>query len=104
MTTTDERAGLRVVDTANAAELLERYPELRVPLQPGPAGTPAGVPAGSVAELADVYARQADDLARVVEGLDRQHRATVRVLLASLAEMHVALDELAHRAGGGEPA
>ena len=85
----------RTIDTANVADLLERYPELRRPLQPPPA---AGVPAGSVAELAETYARQADDLAHLIEEVDRQHRAAVRVALNGLAELHVALDELAHRA------
>ncbi len=90
---------LRLVDTSDVAELMERFPELRTPLTPAPA---AG---GEVVELAEVYARQADELARLVEDADRKHQATVRVLLGGLAELHVALDELAHRAAGmGWPA
>jgi len=83
---------LRLVDTTNVADLLERYPELRIPT-----ARPA-MEARPIAELAEIYARQADELARIVEDADRKYRATVWVVLNGLAELHVALDEIAHRA------
>ena len=91
---------LRVVDTANVADLYERFPELRTPLT-APA---APAIAARVDELADRYARQADELAAMVEDYDRAHSATVRVLLDGLAGLHVALDELASRTADGWPA
>jgi hypothetical protein len=85
-----DTSDLRVIDTANVVDLMSRFEELRVPLAP-----PAGVPEQTAADLAAVYARQAAELARLVEDADRAHRSSMRVLLQSLSEMHEALDELA---------
>lgn len=68
-------------------------------------------PAGDVAELAGVYGRQVDELAAVLERsaaalaeADRKHRAACEVVLAGLAELRGALEELADRAAACDEA
>nr|CTQ94521.1 hypothetical protein [Kibdelosporangium sp. MJ126-NF4] len=60
--------------------------------------------------VAGVYARQADELAAIVETLmsdeRRRHARTMRTLqtlAASLGEQHGELDELAAQLAGGDP-
>jgi len=43
------------------------------------------------------YARQADELAGMVEQYDTAHRQHITVLLQALGDLHVAMDELATR-------
>jgi hypothetical protein len=72
---------LVVIDTSNVTELRRRHPTLFNDSTP--------------AEVAASYARQADELAALVEQYDAAHRRHVRVLLHALGNLHVAMDELA---------
>lgn len=97
---------MRVIDTANVPELMERFPELRVPT--GAPESPVAVevhPLERVAALAELHAQRMDELAAAVEDADRRYRAAMQRAAAGLAELHVALDELAAglAAARGEP-
>jgi hypothetical protein len=79
----EHEADLVVIDTSNLAELRRTHPDLFSD------STPADVVAA--------YARQADELAAMVEQYDTAHRRHITVLLHALADLHVAMDELATR-------
>jgi hypothetical protein len=64
---------------------------LTLPARPG---RRAARPAGP-GEALDAYARQADELARMVEDWQAANRRYARALTAALGELHVALDEIA---------
>lgn len=66
-------------------------------LHPEYAITSPSAPSDSAAVLADVFARQVDELAAMVDAENRRAAAAARVIASSLGELHVALDELAHR-------
>lgn len=74
---------LVAVDTANVVDLRRRHPELFGDATAG--------------ELAETYARQADELARLVEDWDAASRRYARAVTTGLGELHVVLDELAAR-------
>jgi hypothetical protein len=79
----DSGSDLVVIDTSNLTELSRDHPGLFS------GSTPADVVAA--------YARQADELAAMVEQYDAAHRRHITVLLHALADLHVAMDELAGR-------
>jgi hypothetical protein len=72
---------LVVIDTNNVTELRRRHPGLFSDCTP--------------AEVIACYARQADELAALVEQYDAAHDRHMRVLLHALGDLHVAMDELA---------
>jgi hypothetical protein len=101
-------ADLRLIDTADRAELERRFPELATPLpRPGDGGwcwapVPVDDPAPTLpgleptpAELAGTYARQAAELEAMVRAEDARQRTYARVILDALAELRGALDQLA---------
>jgi hypothetical protein len=79
----EHRADLVLIDTSNVTELRRTHPGL----------FSDSTPADAVA----AYARQADELAALVELYDTAHRAHITVLLHALGDLHVAMDELATR-------
>jgi hypothetical protein len=81
----EHEADLVVIDTSNLTELRRDHPGLFSD------STPADVVAA--------YARQADELAAMVEQYDTAHRRHITVLLHALGDLHVAMDELATRLG-----
>src|SRR6266536_1930956 len=94
---------LHVVDTPAAVVLT---------LPPRPADPPTGPDAAAAAdgpgEVLDAYARQVDELARMVEDWQASNLRYARVLTTALGELHVALDEtaagLSGPGGGGDAA
>jgi hypothetical protein len=79
----EHETDLVVIDTSNLTELHRDHPRLFTD------STPAD-------ELA-AYARQADELAAMVEQYDTAHRRHTTVLLHALGDLHVAMEELATR-------
>lgn len=77
------RGDLVTVDTTNVVELRARHPELFSDAAPW--------------ELADAYARQVDELARLAEDWHAASGRYARAVDAALGELHTALDELAAR-------
>lgn len=89
------RVGLQLVDPpkCRCGEYYQTGPHRDDIPEPCPAHQQ---PADTVADLADSYARQVDELAATVEHCMVQ----LRVVANALGELHVALDEIAHRTTG----
>jgi len=74
---------LVLIDTGDLSELRRDHPGLLSDTSP--------------AQTLAAYARQADELAGMVEQYDTAHRRHITVLLHALGDLHVAMDELATR-------
>jgi hypothetical protein len=79
----EHEADLVVIDTSNVTALRRTHPDLFSDSTP--------------AETAAAYARQADELAAIIEQYDTAHRRHITVLLHALGDLYLAMDELATR-------
>lgn len=66
----------------------------------GSDGTPLVLSAADLADLADTYARQADELAAMVEAENERAAWWHATVSAALGELHTALDQIAHLVAG----